>query len=384
MCNVRRTAMAYCAFRIGALLLAPPFLLISSTAFAQSTEASIASATTGSSVTGAVNQNLEELLDFEVHSKPSGSGVAAARAFATGRLQTTDNDGLDVRLVVPSGMPALDGHDGGTTFSYRTNEASAFANGVFTMPGNVLGGELKLGGFVGYDWLSLDLKSNAVQVFDQNQFGSADNGSVIVGGTALWESHGTYVLASIVGTWGETTLTDSVDDCGLAHGCNVNRYKFDTSGFIGKATVGKVFSLSASPSGAMLDLRGSIGYTQNDGDSFVNVNGDEFKVTFSTWTGTLGATLFSNLAVQDNAVLRPYAQAYVRRDWGYENELAFTQSGSGAFTRTAYDQSHLYGGFDTGLTYSSGNVTIGAALYVDGSSDERTLGGRIGVTWKLN
>ena len=37
-----------------------------------------------------------------------------------------------------------------------------------------------------------------------------------------------------------------------------------------------------------------------------------------------------------------------------------------------YDQAHLYGGVDAGLSYILGNMTLGAAIYFEGSSDERT------------
>ncbi len=49
-----------------------------------------------------------------------------------------------------------------------------------------------------------------------------------------------------------------------------------------------------------------------------------------------------------------------------------------------YDQAHVYGGVDAGLSYVHGGMTLGAAVYYEGSSDERTLGGRVGMSWKLN
>jgi hypothetical protein len=184
-------------------------------------------------------------------------------------------------------------------FSYSTGEVSAFGNVVVTMPGTVLGGVLKLSGFVGYNGVSLDLKSNAVAILDPNQSGSASNESVIAGGTALWAMQNTYAVATIVGAWGQTTLKDSVDDCGYLtpphpNGCNHNRYNFSTAGFIGTVTGGHVFDL-AGASGPKLDLRGSIGYTHMDGDRFNNVAGDQQTYSFSTWTGTAAVTLFSNI-----------------------------------------------------------------------------------------
>ena len=174
-----------------------------------------------------------------------------------------------------------------------------------------------------------------------------------------------------------------MDDC-FPGGCNVNRYKYSTTGFISSLTAGQVLTLSTSSSGPMLDFRGSVGYTWNNGDHFLNVNGDEFEVKFSTGTAKVAVTLFANLGLQNNAVLRPFVQGYVRQEWAYHHELAFIQSGTGDRSLSAYDQSHTYPGVDAGLTYAFQNITLGGAAYVEGSSDERTLGGRVSASWKLN
>lgn len=338
-----------------------------------------ANAATGASLRDAVDQNQKDLIDQEVLGAPSGGAAFGAGAYGSGRLRTSDHDGL--RPVTPF------------RFSYETDEASVFANVVMTVPGTVLGGQLKFSGFAGYNWLSLDLKSNAVAVLDPNQFGSARNDSGIAGGTALWAHEGMYALATVVGAWGETRLVDSVDDC-FPGGCNVNRYKFDTTGFIGTVTAGKVFDLGGA-SGPKLDLRGSIGYTQTDADPFTNINdgppgpegdgngGFVQEYTFSTWTGTAGVTLFTNMTLENSASLRPYIQGYVRQEWDYRNEIEATKPGE-PFMRGSVDQRHLYGGLDVGLTYAFQNLTLGGSVYVEGSSDEETVGGRLSANWKLN
>ena len=290
----------------------------------------------------------------------------------TGRVRTSDHDGLK----------------GSTHYAFSTNEASTFGNIVITVPGTVLGGQVKFSGLVGRNNVSLDLESNAVKVLEPNQSGSASNDSVLVGGTALWALKSTYALATVVGTWGQTTLKDSVDDCGYPSppnptGCNHQRYNFNTAGFIGNLTAGNVFDLGGA-SGPKLDIRGSLGYTQNKGDSFKNVHGDRQNYTFSTWTGTGAATLFSNLTLQDNALLRPYVQGYVRQEFGYRNSFMAVESDNiflGNFLQT---QAHTYGGVDAGLTYTQGNTTVGAAIYYEASADERTLGGRLGMSQKLD
>src|SRR5262249_46813214 len=159
---------------------------------------------------------------------------------------------------------------------------------------------------------------------------------------------------------------------------------FNTTGFIGSLTAGKVFDLGVGPSGPKLDVRGSLGYMQNNGDAFKNVFGDQQKYTFSTWTGTGGLTPFNNLSLQDSALLRPYIQGYVRQEFGYRNSRTAVQS-DGVFLGTALEtQAHTYGGVDAGLTYTQGNTTVGAAIYYEASTDERTLGGRVGMSQKLD
>ncbi len=128
-------------------------------------------------------------------------------------------------------------------------------------------------------------------------------------------------------------------------------------------------------------------------DPFKNINkggpgdpdsgGVQQKYRFSTWTGTAAVTLFTNMTLQNAALLRPYIQGYVRQEWDYRNEIAATEP-DGTFTRAGLDQSHLYGGVDAGLTYTLDKMTLGAAIYYEGSADERTLGGRLGASWKLN
>lgn len=328
------------------------------------------SAATGRSLADAVDQNQKDHIDREVLG--GSAGVSGIGAFATGRLRTSEHDGLT----------------GSKTYSFATDEASAFANVVTTVPGTVLGGQLKLGAFAGHNWLSLDLKSNELRLLDPNQFGNAENESVIAGATALWASKAFYVHASIVGMWGETRMVDSVDDCGDP-GCSVNRYRFDTQGFIGTVTAGKVFDL-AGATGPKLDLRGTVGYTRSTADPFKminnisapNLNGTVQEYTFSTWTGKAAVTLFSNIAMQNNAVLRPFIHAHIRQEWDYQNVIE-ARLPDGTFERAAFDQHNLYGGLDAGVTYEQGNLTVGAAVYAEASGDERTLGGRLGASWKL-
>ena len=90
------------------------------------------------------------------------------------------------------------------------------------------------------------------------------------------------------------------------------------------------------------------------------------------------------MALQNDALLRPYVMAYVRQEWGYKNELEAVQSDGTFLGNFYYEQRHLYGGVDGGLTYTQGNTTFAAAMYYEGSGSEHTLGGRLGVSQKLD
>src|SRR5262249_10172810 len=296
MCIVRSMVSCQQLRTIQTILIGLSLVAASSNAFAQSLTGGPINAATGQSLADAVSQNEKELIDREVlggapagRSSAAGAGAAGVTSFPTGRLRTSDHDAL---------KPQTD-----QSFSFRTREASVFGNIVYTMPETVLGGQVKLNGFVGQNQVSLDLKSNGIAILDPDQSGSASNRSVIAGGTVLWSQKNTYALATLVGTWGQTTLKDSVDDCylGPPAACNHNRYNFNTTGFIGTVTAGRIFDLGDS-SAPKLDLRGSVSYTNNVGDRFLNVFGDQQKYWFSTWTGTVGATLFSNISLENNAL----------------------------------------------------------------------------------
>jgi outer membrane immunogenic protein len=375
MCIMRSMASRQRLCTIQSILIGLSLAGVSSNVFAQSITGGPINAATGQSLTDAVSQNEKELIDREVlGGTPDGrngaTGAGGVTTFPTGRLRGSDHDAL---------KPQTD-----QSFSFRTRESSVFGNIVYTMPETVLGGQVKLNGFVGQNQVSLDLRSNGIAVLDPDQSGSASNRSVIAGGTVLWSQKSTYALATLVGTWGQTTLKDSVDDCyqGPPAACNHNRYNFNTTGFIGTVTAGRIFDLgdAAAPK---LDLRGSVSYTNNAGDRFSNVFGDQQKYWFSTWTGSIGATLFSNVSLENNALLRPYIQGYARQEWGYRSGFDFAPVDEPAGT-SRQDQAHLYGGVDAGLTYAVGNMTYGAAIYYEASGDQRTLGGRLGMSVKLD
>jgi hypothetical protein len=353
---------------IGLFALALTGLALPSGALAQSSVGRAANAATGQSLRDAVEQQQNELLSSSGVGSGSGAGAAiGAGASPTGRLRASDHDALKTT--------ASDRYD------WDTREASAFGTFIYQVPGTVLGGQMKLTGVAGQNWLSLKMKSNSQFQLDPTQSGRASNDSFLFGGSALWSQKNTYVMGTVIGFMGETDLKDAIDHCPCPP---VHRYKFDTSGYMGSLTAGNVFPLSKSPSGPMLDIRGLASYTQNTGDSFFNEFGDQQKYKFSMWTLTGSATLFSNIAMANSALLRPYVQTYVRQEVGYNNKLHFIESGGAPAGLVHYEQAHTYGGVDLGATYAVGNMTLGAAAYYDMSADDRTFGGRLGASWKLN
>jgi len=184
---------------VSTLFAALAFLFPSVSALAQSSVGHAASAATGRSLADAVEGNQKQFVDREGPGSSSRGSAIGIGTASTGRLRASDHDGL---------KPST-----GQSFSWETDEASVFSNVVTTVPGTVLGGQLKLSAFAGQNWLSLDLKSNPGNVLDPAQFGGAKNESILVGGSALWAAQGTYALVTVVGMWGETTLSDSIDDC---------------------------------------------------------------------------------------------------------------------------------------------------------------------------
>jgi hypothetical protein len=107
------------------------------------------------------------------------------------------------------------------------------------------------------------------------------------------------------------------------------------------------------------------------------------KFKFSTWTLTGSATLFANITMQNSALLRPYIQGYVRQEVGYNNKALYAEGRRPGDYGALGPAAHVRG-VDLGATYALGNMTLGAAAYYDMSADDRTLGGRLGASWKLN
>ena len=376
-----RSSTAVMAVALAAITFAP-----STGALAQSGIGRAANAATGQSLRDAVEQVQRDLADQQAQGTKAGSGEGSSgalggfNAFPSGRLRSSHHD----ELREPPGSP--------NNYAWTTREASAFVTGVYSIPGTVLGGQMKVGILGGENWLSLKLRNSATDTLDtaNGQFGKASNESSLFGANVLWSKGSSYALATIVGFWGETHLTDAIDFCGTpgpGTQCTARRYNFDTGGYVASLTGGHVFALSGRPDGLMLDIRGVATYTDHTGAGFLNFQGDFQKYWFSVGTLTGSATLFMNLPMSGSALLRPYVQGYVRQEIGYNNKLYFDFLDPAEVPNAAarhWDQAHTYGGVDLGVSYVKGNMTLGSSIYFDASSDEHTFGGRVGVSWKLN
>jgi hypothetical protein len=362
--------------------LAISLSLASTGAFAQSTQVVGERAATAQGIFDAVRQNDKDLIDREVFGNLGGSAKGATiGVFPTGRLRSTRHHGFNINPIVTNPGVFDDGIR--QTHSFAVEEASAMLNYVMRAPENVMGGQLTVSAFVGYTNLRLNVRPNDANPGEPNTIGDGGNDSVLAGGSVLFARDSAYVMASAVGNWGKSRLTDLQTDFSPDGPPPPHDYSYRTYGFVGTLTAGKVFPLSGNSNGPMLDIRGALGWTESKNKPFLNAAGDEFRIRLSTWTGTGSATLFINMLQDNKAVLRPYVQGYVRQEFGYDYKLAFTQSGSGAFTLTSYDQDHTYGGVDAGVSYTRDNMTFGLAAYYEASGDERTIGGRIRWSWQF-
>jgi hypothetical protein len=366
---------------------------VSTAAFAQSTQLNPVQQALGAALADAVRGNDSALIDQEVFGNAAGSrGTSTGRspitgaagliagAFATGRLRESEHAGVHIKMLENTGVPDDFIR---RTFAFKVQEGSALANVVITAPGQFAGGTVKVSTFGGHNWLSLELEPNAENPAAPGTIGSAHNSSFLFGGSWLWAGQGTYVVATGVGHWGHTELVDIWGDPSVPH------YNFNTHGFIGTLTAGKTIPLPlagapAGPASPMLDLRAALGYVFAQADPFLNIHGNEFKSRLSAWNATASATVFTNI-VQGEAVFRPFAQGYVREEFGYDQKMRFSDvPGGEPHTLTAYRQDGTYVGADVGFTYTLRNMTFGASVYVERSGDERTLGGRVRASWQLN
>jgi hypothetical protein len=115
--------------------------LLPSGALAQSSVGRAANTATGQSLRDAVEQQQNEFLNSSGVGAGGGAGAAVgAGASPTGRLRSSDHDALKLQ----AGFSPDENN-----YAWKTKEGSAFGTGVYTLPGTVLGGQMKVSMFGG-------------------------------------------------------------------------------------------------------------------------------------------------------------------------------------------------------------------------------------------
>lgn len=271
----------------------------------------------------------------------TAQGLAIAGG-PTGKLRHTSHDGLVNKAT------------GERLESFDIDEGSVFANGSYDVPGTVMGGKVRISVLVGYDEVQQDSAS-----------ASSETSSVFYGGSWLWSYNTLYTSTLIVGINGELD--------GRAGG---NNFSYDVDGYISNSVIGNTFDLGQ----VKFDLRGGLGSSNIDGGRFAL--GDGFTSTdYSNWNASVTGTLFTIVNLSGGGVMRPYVLASYKRVFDEDIELNL-QSAAASLT-LQYEQAQDFGKGEIGFDVVDGQFTYGAAVYTEFSSDEETIGGRLGISVKL-
>jgi hypothetical protein len=294
----------------------------------------------------------------------AGSSTAALGGMLSGigdaLINQQVNFGGFANFVTPTGKLRHTSHDGleieGTnsrTASFDIDEGSVFANGSYDLPGTYFGGKVRVSALAGYDRLQQDADNGAFHT---------DIDAFIYGGSYLWTQGQFYSMSLIIGVSG------SAD--GSAGG---GSFDYDVSGYFTNSVYGYTFNLQ---DGWKFDTRVNIGHYDVDTDTFEIAGGGTFiKGVSEAWHGGLTGTLFKVLEV-DGGVLRPYLLAAYKNVFDEEIKVRGDLAAS-------FDQADDYGKVELGFDYVAGFVTYGAAAYTEFSADEETVGGRLGISVKL-
>lgn len=322
----------------------------------------------GASYGNAIASLQSEMLDatvFGLAAAQASAGGVEAGIFPTGRLRQTYHDGYKVvgeTLNVASP-------------SFSTSEGSAFGTLFFKTPPSILGGQLQLGAFAGYDDLFMKL-SPYDSVF-QKYRAKAENESFLYGGYGLYTTGSSYLMLTLSGAEGSTDLSSGLPLSKPA--------SYDTHGFIGAFSAGHVLPLSSATASTplKLDLRGGVNYVNTDGDAYQSPIVTEFTYapSLETWNGSLAATLFSQIPSNGGGMWRPFVKGEFRHQLSYDNTVHETINWGqqGAVHDYRFDQSDTTGALEVGLDYVIKGLTFNAAAYGELSTDRETYGGRIGA-----
>ncbi len=206
----------------------------------------------------------------------------------------------------------------------------------------------------------------------------------------VWNLNQSYVVATVAGSNGKTAISQTVAS-EFEPPSQADGLSCDTRGATGNFAIGQVFDLTGGQNGGgvKLDLRPGIGFTKSGCEMPVRDEG-VLKPNYSSVNASLSAMVFSNLPMA-NGFLTPYLQSTVKHQFAYKN--AVDNIGRPQFFEgipldtkefTTFEQSHSHLESELGVNYTSGNISFGAAAYYSVSSDEQTVGGRLGLTIRTN
>lgn len=270
-------------------------------------------------------------------------GNFSAFVAPTGRVRHTIHNGL------------IDEANGTTSGEFEVDEASFFGNASYDLPGTYFGGKVRVSGLVGWTGMTVD---NEIKSF------KTETDSIIFGGSYLWSQGNFYTLSTIIGLSGE------VD--GQTTAPAVGTYDFGISGYFTNSVYGYTFDMAG---GMKFDLRGNISSYDVDGDSFTLPGTGVISGSANGWAAGLTGTIFTIMEM-DSGVARPYLSAQFKQTLDEDIEIRGDAT-------VNFDQDDSYGKLEGGYDFVSGPWTFGAAAYTEFSGDQYTVGGRMGVSVKL-
>jgi hypothetical protein len=128
--------------------------------------------------------------------------------------------------------------------------------------------------------------------------------------------------------------------------------------------------------GWRFDLRGGIGHYDVHTSTFAFANNLGFmKGSSEAWNASITGTFFTLIEV-GGGTMRPYILASYKNVFDEDIEIKGDLIGE-------FEQADDFGKVELGFDYVQGILTYGLAGYTEFSADESTIGGRLGVSVKL-
>ena len=329
----------------------------------------------------------------------NGPSTVAASTFASALALTSTVEGIATGVIESLGFAPFSGsvifpsaqcrhtdHDGfrgrvnGVHFvgpSFDVDECSGVASGAydltksFGLPSNRT---FKIGGFVGGQATNVDLDGG----------GNGDNDSFFVGYYSLYTLNTFYLLS--IGAF-DTGQSDLSGATGVGNG------DYDTDGFVAGGAVGNVFTLfgSGTPGRGTTfkaDVRGGLSWSEHDGDSFTTGEGIRFGTsTFDVFSGSGSVTLFLERPLPSGAISKPYVKLGVKQWFDFENEVRIPAQNnfiSSPKQVVHFSEDETFWNVEAGYLREMKKTSFQSSVFYDASGDTETVGGRIGMVFKLN